>query len=391
MVNLKKFLIIISILVLFAGQLAMTSVKNVVVATGANENLLRNISSAATDSLISAAGTGVKSVIAANPNAEIMSSRTQNNSIYAVGGKNWNLSLPDKERKGNITISNVDTPKTGNSDSLPGILQIKNMNTETLTFDKNRTNLNSTINSSYQANIGTISYTPKFVCGTISSNNGPLRPGYYDTDISIFNKQNYPIKLLWNVVVSDGPSSNAIIKHLSAETSTKISCSDLQVLISNNTNFLEGFIVIVLPISGNILGAFPDPSGNGASILRPVDDTNADLIDVQVFYTANALPNLPQNIITENVAFQIIADPSNKIPQTSLNRELEISFVSDPNKVYDPENRTKMFLAKEHGMSGIEVNNLKIKINRTDVVTSYQQDDHAISSSRINPDIRYTN
>jgi len=391
MVNLKKFLIIISILVLFAGQLAMTSVKNVVVATGANENLLRNISSAATDSLISAAGTGVKSVIAANPNAENMSSRTQNNSIYAVGGKNWNLSLPDKERKGNITVSNVDTPKTGNSDSLPGILQIKNMNTETLTFDKNRTNLNSTINSSYQANIGTIRYTPKFVCGTISSNNGPLRPGYYDTDISIFNKQNYPIKLLWNVVVSDGPSSNAIIKHLSAETSTKISCSDLQVLISNNTKFLEGFIVIVLPISGNILGAFPDPSGNGVSILRPVDDTNADLIDVQVFYTANALPNLPQNMITENVAFQIIADPSNKIPKTSLNRELEISFVSDPNKVYDPENRTKMFLAKEHGMSGIEVNNLKIKINRTDVVTSYQQDDHAISSSRINPDIRYTN
>ncbi len=391
MVNLKRFLIIISILILFAGQLAMTSVKNVVVATGANENLLWNISSAATDSLISATGTGVKSVIAANPNAENMSSRTQNNSIYAVGGKNWNLSLPDKERKGNITISNVDTPKTGNSDSLPRILQIKNMTIGTLTFDKKRTNLNSTTNSSYQANIGTISYTPKFVCGTISSNNGPLRPGYYDTDINIFNKQNYPIKLLWNVVVSDGPSSNAIIKHLSAETSTKISCSDLQVLISNNTNFLEGFIVIVLPISGNILGAFPDPSGNGVSILRPVDDANADLIDVQVFYTANALPKLPQNIITENVAFQIIADPSNKIPKTSLNRELEISFVSDPNKVYDPENRTKMILAKEYGMSSIEVNNLKIKINRTDVVTSYQQDDHAISSSRINPDIRYTN
>jgi hypothetical protein len=50
-----------------------------------------------------------------------------------------------------------------------------------------------------------------------------------------------------------------------------------------------------------------------------------------------------------------------------------------------------MILAKEYGMSSIEVNNLKIKINRTDVVTSYQQDDHAISSSRINPDIRYTN
>ena len=369
----------------------MTSDINEVVAIAANENLSWIASSTATDLLVSAAGTGVESALAANPYAENMSSRIQINSIYAVVGKNWGLPLPDNERKGNFTISNIDTPKTGNTDSLPRKLQIKNMTIGTLAFDKNRTNLNSAINTSNQASIGTISYTPKFVCGTISSNDGPLRPGYYDTDISIFNKQNYPIKLLWNVVVSDGPSSNAIIKQLSAETSTKISCSDLKVIISNNSNFLEGFIVILLPISGNILGAFPDPSGNSVSILRPVDDANADLIDVQVFYTANALPKLPQNIITENVAFQIIADPSNKIPKTFLNRELEVSFVSDPYKVYDPENRTKMILAKEHGMSGIEVNNLKIKINRTDVVTSYQQDDHAISSSRINPDIRFTN
>jgi hypothetical protein len=379
-------LIIITILVLFVWQSAVTSDINEVVAIGANENL----PSTASDSLVSPAGTGVKSAVAANPYAENMNSRIQNNSIYAVDGKNWELPLPGNERKENLTISNIDTPKTGYTDNFPRNLQIKNMTFGTLAFDKNRTDLNSAINTSNHANIGTISYTPKFVCGAISSNDGPLRPGYYDTDISIFNKQNYPIKLLWNVVVSDGPSSNAIIKQLSAETSTKISCSDLKILISNNSNFLEGFIVILLPISGNILGAFPDPSGNGVSILRPVDNANADLIDVQVFYTANALPNLPQNIITENVVFQIKADPSNKIPRTFLNRELETSFVSDPYKVYDPENRTKMILAKEHGMSGIEVNNLKIKINRTDVITSYQQDDHAISSSRINPDIRYT-
>jgi hypothetical protein len=382
---LKRYLIIITILVLFVWQSAVTSDINEVVAIGANENL----PSTASDSLVSPAGTGVKSAVAANPYAENMNSRIQNNSIYAVDGKNWELPLPGNERKENLTISNIDTPKTGYTDNFPRNLQIKNMTFGTLAFDKNRTDLNS-INTSNHANIGTISYTPKFVCGAISSNDGPLRPGYYDTDISIFNKQNYPIKLLWNVVVSDGPSSNAIIKQLSAETSTKISCSDLKILISNNSNFLEGFIVILLPISGNILGAFPDPSGNGVSILRPVDNANADLIDVQVFYTANALPNLPQNIITENVVFQIKADPSNKIPRTFLNRELETSFVSDPYKVYDPENRTKMILAKEHGMSGIEVNNLKIKINRTDVITSYQQDDHAISSSRINPDIRYT-
>ena len=381
-----------SILVLFVSQSIMTSDINVVVAAAANENLTWIVSSsAATNSLVSAAGTGEKSEITSIPYSENMSSTIQNNLNYAEEGKNLGLSPSDNERNVNFTISNIDTPKTGDTGDIPRNLQIKNMTIGTIAFDRNRTNLNSALNASNQANIETISYTPKFVCGTISSNDGPLRPGYYDTDISIFNKQSYPIKLLWNVVVSDGPSSNAILKQLSAETSTKISCSDLQVLIPNNSNFHEGFIVITLPISGNILGAFPDPSGNGVSILRPVNDANADLIDVQVFYTANALPKLPQNIITENVAFQIIADPSNKIPKTLLNKELEISFVSDPFKVYDPENRTKMILAKEHGLSGIEVNTLKIKISRTDVVTSYQQDDHAISSSRINPDIRYSN
>jgi len=370
----------------------MTSDINVVVAAAANENLIWIVSSsAATNSLVSAAGTGEKSEITSIPYSENMSSTIQNSLNYAEEGKNLGVSPSDNERNVNFIISNIDTPKTGDTGDIPRNLQIKNMTIGTVAFDKNRANLNSALNASNQANIGTISYTPKFVCGTISSNDGPLRPGYYDTDISIFNKQSYPIKLLWNVVVSDGPSSNAILKQLSAETSTKISCSDLQVLIPNNSNFHEGFIVITLPISGNILGAFPDPSGNGVSILRPVNDANADLIDVQVFYTANALPKLPQNIITENVAFQIIADPSNKIPKTLLNKELEISFVSDPFKVYDPENRTKMILAKEHGLSGIEVNTLKIKISRTDVVTSYQQDDHAISSSRINPDIRYSN
>ncbi|MDQ5870075.1 MAG: hypothetical protein M3530_10190 [Thermoproteota archaeon] len=369
----------------------MTSDKNGLVATQANENLSSIVSSTANDSLVPGAGIGAQSAVAANPYAENISSRIQHNSTYAVDGKTRGLLPPDNDHEGNFTISNMDTPKLGNTDSLPRILQNKNMTVGTITFAKNRTDLNSAINTSYPANIGTISYTPKFVCGTISSNNGPLRPGYYDTDISIFNKQNYPIKILWNVVVSDGPSSNAIIKQLSPETSTKISCSDILVLISNNAGFLEGFVVIVLPISGNILGAFPDASGTGGSILRPINDANADLIDVQVFYTANALPKLPQNIIIENVAFQIIADPSNKIPKTSLNRELVISFMSDPNIVYDPENQTKMILAKEHGMSGIEVNNIKIKIDRTDVVTSYQQDDHAISSSRIQPDIRYAN
>jgi hypothetical protein len=34
-----------------------------------------------------------------------------------------------------------------------------------------------------------ITYVAKFVCGSIVDDNGPLRPGHYNTDISITNKQ----------------------------------------------------------------------------------------------------------------------------------------------------------------------------------------------------------
>src|SRR5205807_7573891 len=42
-----------------------------------------------------------------------------------------------------------------------------------------------------------ITYTAKFECGSIYADEGPLRPGHYDTDLSIFNKQNYQTSILW--------------------------------------------------------------------------------------------------------------------------------------------------------------------------------------------------
>lgn len=239
--------------------------------------------------------------------------------------------------------------------------------------------------------ISTISYTPKFVCGTISSTGGPIRPGYYDSDISIFNKQNYPIKFLWNVVVTDGPTSNAIIKKLSAETSTRISCSDLSTLLPNKSGFFEGFVIITLPITGNILGAFPDTRNSEVSILRPVNADNANLIDVQVFYTANALPHLAQSIIIDKVSFNILDDPSGKIPSGYLNISLEIPFQLESDKIYDPVNLVKASLAKQYGLSDSEANGIKINVLSSQISTTYQQDDHAISSLRINPDINYSN
>ncbi|HEX9317747.1 MAG TPA: hypothetical protein VF884_02310 [Nitrososphaeraceae archaeon] len=293
----------------------------------------------------------------------------------------------------------IPSPYTNSSnsvsfDNFSTLMDVGNLTMRKELFLSNVTNRTSPVDSSGILNaptISTITYTPKFVCGTISSTNGPLRPGYYDSDISIFNRQNYPIKFLWNVVVTDGPSSNAIIKKLAPETSTKISCSDLSALLPSNSRFFEGFVIITLPISGNILGAFPDTRNSEVSILRPVNADNANLVDVQVFYTANALPHLAQGIIIDKISFSILDDPSGKIPIASLNTNLEIPFQLEPDKIYDPVKLVKTSLAQQYGLSDTQANSIKVNVHNSEISTTYQQDDHAISSSRIAPDIKYTN
>ena len=237
--------------------------------------------------------------------------------------------------------------------------------------------------------IKNIMYTAKFVCGTITSENGPIRPGHYDTDISILNKQNYDIKLLWNVIVSDASSSNSIIKVLAPESATNISCKDFLSVSTVNSEFVEGFILILIPVSGNILGAFPDPNNADVSILRDIKLNEANLIDVQVFYTANALPQLPTEVIVDSVKFQILSDLSNKIPPSYLHSNLTISVLSDSNQIYNQETRIKDIVAQKYNLTSAESEKLKVLIKKIDTELTYMIDDHALSSLRLNPQVEF--
>src|SRR3970282_1567900 len=141
--------------------------------------------------------------------------------------------------------------------------------------------------------IQNITYTAKFVCGSVFGNEGPLRPGHYDTDISIFNKQNFPITILWNIVINDGASSNSILKNLDEETSTAIVCKQIRDLLdleNNNGALVEGFAIIRIQLDSMI------ETGNG-KVLRDITEDEINLLDVQAFYTANALPTLPHEVI----------------------------------------------------------------------------------------------
>ena len=240
------------------------------------------------------------------------------------------------------------------------------------------------------SSVKTVTYTPKYLCGNVTSNEGPVRPGHYDTDISILNKQDYPIKILWNVIPNDGNSSNSIIKILKSESSTAITCKDILQLVNDRKNLLEGFVLLTLPISGNIIGAFPDPNNPEASILRSINDSaESNLIDVQVFYTANALPKLPSEMIFSKIDFRILSDPSGKIPQSFLKQSLEVSLLSNTNQIYEQVLRLKSLLKERFNLSDSELNAINIQIESSDIDAIFTNDDHAISSSRLSPNIYF--
>ena len=47
-----------------------------------------------------------------------------------------------------------------------------------------------------------LEYNARVLCGTIVGEDGPLRPGRYNSDINIFNRQNFPVSFFWKVVLS---------------------------------------------------------------------------------------------------------------------------------------------------------------------------------------------
>lgn len=235
--------------------------------------------------------------------------------------------------------------------------------------------------------VKTVTYTPKFLCGNVSSNEGPVRPGHYDTDISILNKQDYPIKIFWNVIPNDGNSSNSIIKILKPESSTGITCKDILPLVTISKNLLEGFVLLSLPIRDGMISAFPDPNNPQVSILRSINEQQTNLIDVQVFYTANALPQLPSEMLFSKVDFRILNDSSGKIPKAILGKVLEVSLASSTNQIYDQVSRINSVLKERFGLSDSEINATSIKIEDSSIDALFPPDDHAISSSRLSPNI----
>ncbi len=225
-----------------------------------------------------------------------------------------------------------------------------------------------------------VMYTAKFECGSIFAGEGPLRPGHYDTDVSIFNKQRFETTAFWNLVVNNGPSSNAILLSMKPEISTGITCQDIRKVLNDyNENFLEGFIIINVPFDSVL------QTSKGSVISGSSSDLNP--LEIQVFYTANALDILPHEIIVDKISFYVIQDGSGKIPQNMFRKTLDISIPSTLNQISDTEQRTKEVLAKQFNLTNDDLTKVVVRIKDVSVGVGVLIDDHAISLSTVKPEL----
>lgn len=297
------------------------------------------------------------------------------------------ISIPGL-RHGSYLVTEVEAPPGYVVDNVSKIIQIgANQSSASATFTSNMQNQDQHKNSSQ---IKSITYTAKFECGSIIGNEGPLRPGHYDTDISIFNRQEYPINILLNAIINGGSNTNTILKTIQPQTSIGMVCRDIRQFFSignNSKQLIEGFVIVRLDVNGGVIGSLPSIGGGGTVIPSSpatVDDVN-NFLDVQVFYTANALEFLPHEILVNDIVFSILNDTSSKIPRSLLMKPLDITVQSQLNEISDPESRVREILSEKYGLSGDDLTGLHIRINNLSTAVTAMIDDHAISSSVVRP------
>ena len=284
---------------------------------------------------------------------------------------------------GRYVVTQIEGPMEYQSDKLSKIVEIADNGSGVAAFNnivgqddgQQESSQNSTIP------IRNLIYNIKFECGTISGDEGPLRPGHYDTDIGILNKQDSAAKIQWSITANGSKNTNSIIRTLEPQGSATIVCKDLYKILGNDKKFVEGFVLINMPLEPGLLGSLSD----GTQVLgRNLENIN-NLLEVQAFYSANALDELPHEVLFDKIMFAIANDTSGKIPAEMIKKTLDVTLPSTLNEISDPVIKVKSMLAQKYALSAQEVANLQIEIRDVSVGVGTMIDDHAISLSTIMP------
>jgi len=177
---------------------------------------------------------------------------------------------------------------------------------------------------------------------------------------------------------NDGPTSHSTLITLDYQKSTGLDCRDIKKVLGleNNNGLVNGFVFVTIPQNYN-------PADPSSVTQYSSDDIN--LLDVQVFFTANALDTLPHEVILEKISFYIIGDKTGKIPESMLRTSLDVTLESKLNVISDTEKKVKEILSSSYAISENDFDKIEIRIKNISLGVGSMIDDHAISLSIVKP------
>ena len=237
-----------------------------------------------------------------------------------------------------------------------------------------------------------LEYTARFICGTITGEQGPLRPGRYNSDINIFNRQSFPISFFWKAVSTSPEQSdtNFRIRSLEPGGSVSLSCKDIQASIPiyvNDTGekFFEGIMTINIDVDSSILGSISSSREGILNTISGAQDESLNVLSVDAIYTVNALKVASREIILQLIEYSINKEhESGKIPKDIISKILSVTVPIRTNETVNPDQQVRSVLMKEFALSLEQSKTLDITIRNLSLGVGALDDNHALSLQRIN-------
>ena len=241
-----------------------------------------------------------------------------------------------------------------------------------------------------KSNTHTIDYYARFNCGTINNENGPLRPGKYDSDITIFNKQNFPLTVIWKPIeINQVNKNNFQALTIQPQSIVNINCAKISPYSSLensslNKAFMEGVALIRISTdNGQLMNNFLNNQGTSVLINN---QQLGDLVNVDVLHTVNTLSGLKRESLYLKVDFSINNLP--KKTNVESNHNLTIVFPIVSNKIIDPLNVIKQTFensTKNLTSNNLPINYSSIKIIKSEMIPNNPTDNHALTFQKIVP------
>jgi hypothetical protein len=272
---------------------------------------------------------------------------------------------------------------------------IKDISVKTVSINTQSTSSSTTVmfeGHPLNSDSNRLEYTARFICGTITGEEGPLRPGRYNSDINIFNRQSFPISFFWKAV-STSPEQNDTnfrIRNLEPGGSVSLSCKDIQASIpiyANDTGekFFEGIMTINVDVDSSILGSISSSREGVLNTISGAQDESLNVLSVDAIYTVNALKVASREIILQLIEYSINKEhESGKIPKDIISKILSVTVPIRTNETVNPDQQVRSVLMKEFSLSLEQSKTLDITIRNLSLGVGALDDNHALSLQRIN-------